>query len=996
MLKVLKKAMTTLVVGAAVTSSIQAVEKIDFNRDIRPILSDKCFHCHGPDKEHRKGKLRLDIREDAIKEKSGIQAIVPGDSFKSELVARIETEDEDEIMPPPESHKKITPEEHKLLTQWIDEGAEYQDFWFYVKPEKSVTPKVKGPTHNEIDQYIQAKLEKEGFSPSKEADKRTLLRRVYLDLIGLPPTPEEVKEFIGDSSQNAYEMVVDRLLKKKAFGERMAVNWLDLVRYADTVGYHGDQNVSQSPYRDYVIEAFNQNMPYDQFTKEQLAGDLLEGSTQSQKIASAYNRLNMTTEEGGAQPKEYLAKYANDRVRNVSAVWMGSTVGCAECHDHKFDPFTAKDYYSFAAFFADLKEVGKYGARKRPPEIFSKEVNQINYEKYQNEKGRLEKSLTTFTPAHEAEFLKWKAESKNSQVRDVVWIEDLPVKKARGELKDWKLVDRKNGQVNTGNQSRLQEGKGTLVQHIFNLDKKIKISENDQFYVDVWLDPKNPPKSIMLQANDKNWEHRAYWGEDKIVFGGIGKDTPSHKKIGDLPALGQWNRLYVDVKLIGFNKATDISALAFTQFGGKVYWDQVGLRTKSISDSVQKLVKVEKLNPKQLAQLKKYYMEDVYVDHELLAAIAELSKKIKHIEQTDVTVPVSVAQAPREIRVLPRGNWLDESGEVVQAAIPEFLGKLDTNGQRATRLDLANWLMDKENPLTARVFVNNVWAMFMGTALSKVQNDLGGQGEWPSHLRLLDWLAIEFMDSQWNMKHIIKLMVMSHTYRQSSLDNLAIREKDPFNRLLTHQSRFQIQAEFIRDHALKTSGLLVDEVGGVSVKPYQPKGYYAELNFPRRTYESSQDENQYRRGLYTHWQRTFLHPAMKAFDAPSRESCTAARSRSNTPLQALALMNDPTFVEAARYLAARSLTEVSGDASKRIDWVYQQILLKNPDKETKSILEEVYYDNLSQYKKATAEAEKILLTGLSKKGENVDKVSLAAMTAVTRVIYNLHEVITRN
>lgn len=832
----------TLFALLIIPASSATAEEIKFNRDIRPILSDKCFHCHGPDKETREAKLRLDTREGALK----MDAIVPGDLEESELAYRITATDLDDLMPPPDSHKELSKKEIATLKQWIKEGAKYEGQWIYQAPVKVTPPKVAaGPVHTPIDQFIQARLAKESRKPAAEAERMRLIRRLSFDLTGLPPTPDEVRAFVSDQRPDAYQQLVNRLLSSPAYGERMAVKWLDLVRYADTVGFHGDQNVSQSPYRDYVINAFNSNMPFDRFTREQLAGDLLPNPTLTQKVASGYNRLNMTTEEGGAQPKEYLAKYAGDRVRNASVVWLGATLGCAECHDHKFDPYTTKDFYSFAAFFADLEEVGKYGARRRPPEILvPTDEEQQQLDKLNAELPPLRKTFAQDTP---------------------------DIAKAREQ---W-----------------IAEARAT-----------IKAEENKK---------------------------------DKTVKSKIPSNLIPHLK-ADKP-----NKQQLDQLAAHFRTITPLLESARTKL-------------KATEDAHKKLT----------------------------ASIP--------------TMPISKTRKPRTMRVLPRGNWMDESGEVVLPAIPAFLGKLDPaeGSERLTRLDLANWITSRENPMAARVFVNNLWHQFFGTGISNVLSDLGNQGEPPSHPELLDWLAIEFMDSGWNVQHMVRLIVESHAYRQSSMPPADIREFDPYNRLLSVQSRRRLSAEMVRDNALQISGLLNPEIGGRSVNPYQPPGYYSQLNFPRRTYKHSTDDNQFRRALYSHWQRTFLHPALMAFDAPAREACTAQRPISNTPLQALVLMNDPSFVEAARHFAQRMIAEGGATTEERIRWAYIEALSRTPKRAESDVLRKIHQKHRAEYEASPADAKALLSVGL-KPAETDQAAELAACTSVARIILNLHELITR-
>lgn len=994
----------TLLILPALAVSVRGAESLSFDRDVRPILSDKCFHCHGPDENTREAKLRLDNREGALKN----NAIVPGDPDASEVFYRITTDDDIDLMPPEKMHKPLTDAEIKTLKRWIEEGAEYENQWIYELPVKSEVPKVGGESPNHpIDGFIQDRLSREGRSPAPEAERKRLIRRLTFDLTGLPPTPAEVEAFVKDESPDAYEKVVDRLLTSPAHGERMAVYWLDLVRYADTVGFHGDQNVSQSPYRDYVINAFNDNMPFDRFTKEQLAGDLLPNPTLQQQVASGYNRLNMTTEEGGAQPKEYLAKYSGDRVRNTSVVWLGATLGCAECHDHKFDPYTMRDFYTFAAFFADLEEVGKYSARQRPPEIPVPDPEQAaELAGLELALQRAEEAAQTETPVIIATRDKWIADKRGllkgelkPAATDVLMIRDQ-VAEGDKPSGDWKFIGEEEGPAHEGGQSRVQESDG-LVQHILGLGRDRVASGHEHFFTMVHLDLNRVPETIMLQVRTNGkWEHRAYWGKDKIPYGGIGKESPAHHHMGQLPKPGQWVRLEVRAADIGIKDGDKIDGIAFTQHAGKAWWHQAGYRSvddgSDLPAPVRKAILSDAPTKEQLDTLATHFRSVTPLLERQRQELAVATGKRDQLLASLPTMPISRAVEPRMIRVLPRGNWMDESGEVVEPAIPAFLGSLETaeGSDRLTRLDLADWITSRDNPMTARVFSNHLWHLFFGTGISNVLSDLGNQGEPPVHPELLDWLAVEFMESGWDVRHMIRLMITSHSYRQTSSPPEDLAEFDPYNRLVSVQSRRRLSAEMVRDNALKISGLLNPTIGGRSVFPYQPAGYYAQLNFPKREYQPSKDENQYRRAVYTHWQRTFLHPALMAFDAPSREACTAKRPVSNTPLQALVLMNDPSYVEAARHFGQRIMNEGGLLPEERLNWAFREALSRSPKPEESKVLIEVYQKHLNEYSQNPDDAAALTGIGLTP-AETNEKAELAAWTSVSRVILNLHELITR-
>lgn len=769
---------------------------LSFNRDVRPILSDKCFFCHGPEEEHRAAGLRLDQAESAY-----AAAIEPGDPNASELVARIVTEDEDIRMPPPESGKSITPQERELLQAWIKQGAPYEAYWAYVSPKPADVPETTelpdevAAAAGPIDRYVRANLDDQPLTPTPRANKRDQIRRLYLDLTGLPPHYRDVQAFLDDTSPLAFERVVDQLLASPAFGERFAQYWLDLVRFADTVGYHGDQTHNIAPYRDYVIDAINDSMPLDQFSREQLAGDLLPDPTIEQRIATGYNRLLQTTHEGGLQPKEYRAIYAADRVRNVSAVWMAATVGCAQCHDHKYDPYTARDFYSLAAFFADVDD-----------------------------------------------------------------------------------------------EQHFSDGSNAL---------------------------------------------------------------PTHRA-PEIDVLGRSDRF--------------------------------------------RLQRIDEL----IADAKRQNNTE---------AIESLLHEREQIESRRLRTMITKATEPRVVRYLPRGNWLDESGDVLQPAIPEFLGDIRQfagldDDQRPTRLELANWLFDTNDGvggLTARVFANRLWYLYTGRGISPSLDDFGGQGNPPSNPELLDYLATELIDSGWDLKATIRQIVISETYRQRVRVDSKQRSIDPYNAQFATQSGHRLPAETVRDSVLEIAGLLDHRVGGRSVRPYQPAGYYRHLNFPKRSYVADEGRQQWRRGVYTHWQRQFLHPMLKALDAPSREECTAVRSRSNTPLEALALLNDPTFVIASKAFAARILRESpesdeSGGDHRRIDTAVQLALGRDANTLEHDVLHDLYHDELRRFRQDEAACAAFLKTddGVTIAWpDNVSRPKRAAWSSVARTVLNLHETLYR-
>jgi hypothetical protein len=991
-------AVTAFVTGTT-SLCFSAEGPVLFNRDVRPILSDKCFACHGPDSETVEGDLRLDERDKAVKPDGG--AIVPGDADASELVRRIFSSDDDDIMPPADAHKPLTPVERDILKRWVLEGAEYEPHWAYTALRRPDAPNdvSASPT---IDSFVDARLAEEDVDPAAEADRITLIRRLSFDLTGLPPTTPEVDAFVSDTSDDAYDTLVERLLNSKRYGERMASYWLDLVRYADTVGYHGDQNISQSPYRDYVINAFNANMPYDQLVREQLAGDLLPNATLDQLVASGYNRLNQTTEEGGSQAKEYLAIYFADRVRNVSQVFMGATLGCAQCHDHKYDPYTSRDFYSFGAFFADLEERGVYGGGgRREPDIhvpgpdLLQQLTEIDQQidVLRAREAPLSDSLLKDQKPWEAT-----ARSRIAETQDIetVWIDDAQDTGGKNDG-DWTFVSAPNP-IYSGTKSREQSGEGR-VQHFFSgANQGIKVVETMRFYAWVYVDPLNPPTALMLQLNNGVWDHRGVWGTDDIRPGRRDESWDGYRRQGDLPETGKWRRLEIGAKDIGLKVGEIVEGMAFGQFGGHVFWDAAGwIIPKGLPVAVAKALVIapDKRTETQAAVVREHYLATAEPMVELIRQIAETKKRRRDLEATAPRTVVSRSVKSRTIRILPRGNWMDDSGEIVEPAIPAFLGSLDSGNGRGTRLDLANWLCESDNVLTSRTLVNRLWFLMFGRGICASVDDFGGQGTFPTHPDLLNYLAVELVDSGWDIKHVLRVIVSSSAYRRSSKPSPSLRSIDPYNELFARQGRFRIDAEMVRDGTLLISGLLVNELGGKSSRPYQPGGYYGQLNFPRRTYVADMGSDQYRRGVYTHWQRTFLHPMLKAFDAPSREECTASRSRSNTPLQALTLLNDPTFVEAARVFAERIVREGAGTPDDRIQWAHREAVSHQPEAEVAAALRQIYDNHLAHYQDHADAAKQLIAEGNAPTAEDLDPAELAAWTSVARVVLNLHETIMR-
>ncbi|MDA7874291.1 PSD1 and planctomycete cytochrome C domain-containing protein [Rhodopirellula sp.] len=1012
-------------------SAVHAADVVNFNRDIKPILSDKCYACHGPDEGQRQGGsgegLRFDIETNAKSDLGGYAAIVPGKLDDSELVRRILSDDPDEVMPPPEHNKNLTPTEIARLKNWISQGAQWSGHWAYEPLNSSVER-----TGNWIDELVQRQLSSDGISASAKAEDHILTRRLFFDLVGLPPSKGELDAFLKDTSKDAWEQQIDRLLASPHFGERMAIYWLDLVRYADTVGYHGDQDVSVSPFRDYIINAFNSNMPFDQFTREQLAGDLLTNPTQPQLIASGYNKLGMMSAEGGAQPKEYLTKYASDRVRTASTVWLGSTLGCAECHDHKFDPFTQKDFYQFASFFADIKERGLYAGANRDgawgPSVKVADDELAGLLKAID--SRLAEMQDTYESTDVSQpFEQWVTEQ---QTANTTWKPMVP--SALSALHETKLVAQPDHSIlasGPGNETntyrvtlkdQAEKLNGIRIEVLphDSLPKKgpgragngnFVISEVKVHSIDA--DGKRTPLKLAnakasFEQADGNTNPYKGW---KAIAAIDGDSKGATWGWAVMPQSGKPNSwiaefetplkpespisLLVEIDQNHTNPGHTLGCFRLSGTSGKVTLDPKLEHPADIQAVLA--IAAEKRSDAQIAKLLSHY-RTISPQLANIRSKIEATKKERTNTENAHTRSSLITQvvAPREMRVLPRGNWMDMSGEVVTPNVPHFLPQIEAKDERINRLDLANWLTAKDNPITARVFVNRLWKLFFGTGLSKVLDDIGSQGEYPSHPQLIDALAQEFIDSDWNIKHMVRLIVASQTYQQSSLPRPELVETDPFNRLLARQSRYRLDAELIRDNALAVSGLLVDEIGGRSVKPYQPAGLLRHLNFPRRTYKQDTGNEQYRRGVYTHWQRQFLHPAMKSFDAPAREECTAERPRSNTPLAALVLLNDPSYVEAARVFAEQLLASEMTTDEERITQAIRQALSRDPNEQEIKILMSLTQQQRAHYQSNPEAAKELIAVGLAPVNDSLDAIETAALLSATRAIMNMHEFITRN
>jgi hypothetical protein len=1029
-------AMTLL---ASSTSTAQAAgEKLDFNRDVRRILSDKCFACHGPDEAARQAGLRLDVRDSALKPSdSGAVAIIPEKPDESALVKRIFSTDPDEVMPPKDSNRQLSAADKEILKRWIAEGANYEGHWAFAAPKRPPVPVTKNQqwSKNDIDRFILARLESEGLKPSPEASRETLIRRVTFDLTGLPPKLQDIDAFLADQSPDAYLKVVDRLLASPQFGERMGLDWLDAARYADTHGYHIDSGRDMTKWRDYVIESFNKNKPFDQFIVEQLAGDLLPESTIEQKIASGFNRNHMINFEGGAIPEEYHTAYIVDRVNTFGTVFLGLTVGCAQCHDHKYDPISQKEYYGLYAFFHNVPEKGLDGITGNAAPLLPLPTKEQT-EKLELLKRRIAKreaALNDANPTLDEAQAQWEQEltaggkwtpltvegdgaatlvSKGGATvvpqSDKSWrltgtnpdTDSYTVEFDSGEkaitgiqlevLPDEMLAEKGVGRSSNGNfvltdvrcSVRTEDSPTTPVK----IRSAASATAQREFFASKTID--NDPKSGWAVYPQVTQPHSITFAFDEPL-----KSPGRVQLVFDFQSrFAQHQPARVRVSVTESPAVHPLNSLP-----------------KATRQIVEKAA--EKRSDADKMALRTYYRSEV--SSELRAVGQELAKLKEEQTQLEKAIPTVMVMAempqPRDTFVLMRGEY-DKKGEKVSAKTPAVLPPL-AEGLPANRLGLAQWVVSPEQPLTPRVTVNRFWQMFFGTGLVATPDDFGSQGAKPTHPELLDWLAFEFTHGSasnpnrvaWDVKAFIREIVTSATYRQTSAVTPDLLAKDPSNILLARGPRFRLQAEFIRDQALAVSRLLSDRIGGESVSPYQPAGLWEELmsredgdRFTAQKYTQSHGADLYRRTMYTFWKRTCPPPTLATFDAPDRETCTVRRARTNTPLQALVLLNDPTYIEASRKLAERILTEGGETADARIDFLFRLATARRPSDREHAILMALLRDQERKYREDVKAAEELLKVGESNRNSTLPKDQVAAWTTMASAVLNLDEAVTRN
>ncbi len=1030
---------STLIVTA--TLPLAAADKVGFNRDVRPILSDKCFHCHGPDEKERKSGLRLDSRDAALKGGESGPAFVVGKPGESELVKRVLTTDAEDIMPPPKMHKAVTAQEAETLKRWIAEGAEYQGHWAFIKPARP-TPPLNTP--NPIDAFILKRLEEQGLKPSPEAAKETLIRRVTLDLTGLPPTSEEVAAYVKDTAPGAYERVVDRLLASPRYGEHMAARWLDMARYADSNGFQSDTSRQMWHWRDWLIGALNRNEPFDRFTIEQLAGDLLPNATRDQIVATGFQRNHRLNGEGGRIQEEWFAETVIDRVETMGQTWMALTLNCCRCHDHKYDPILQKEFYQFFSYFNSVDEKGV--------------MDEFGGAAGSRQGGNSRPVLDLPTPEQEASLAQAQAKLQVAQAKVAELKKTAPQRMAAWEAGLVKeLGAQKPAWVPLAGEQAKSEGGATLTRQpdgtwlasgtnppndVYTITAPLPSGSFTGLLLDALPDASLPAQSLGRNGNgnfvlsdvdaeisapglakpleasftraEADFEQKG-WSVKGIVEGKPKRGKGAKNQTGwavDGPTRKEPRKaLFVAAAPLTVPAGASIKvtlrhdALPAHNIGrfristSSLPASTLKLNGSGVSETVRAalLTDAAKRTPAQKKELAQLFAENG--DAVLKTAEVAVTAANKEIGEIDKGVASTMVMkelpAPRDAFILKRGEY-DKPGDKVVRALPAALPPLPP-GAPNNRLGLAQWLVSGEHPLTARVWVNRAWENFFGIGIVKTTENLGSQSEWPTHPELLDWMATEFVRLKWDMKAMHRLMVTSATYRQSSKVLPEHLAKDPDNRLLAHAPRLRLSGEELRDQALAVSGLLVEKIGGPSVKPYMPQSVWDETSVygDMRNYKADTGEGLYRRTLYTIWKRTAAPPSMLLFDSPSREICTVKRSRSNTPTQALALLNEVTYVEAARRLAERMMTEGGSTPEARIAWAFERTTARKPDAFELEKLTTKLRERLTRFEQNPEAAKQLISQGASQPNAKLSPAELAAYTVTANVLLNLDECITR-
>ncbi|MCC6587075.1 MAG: DUF1553 domain-containing protein [Bryobacterales bacterium] len=977
----------------SLTAAVAADRPVEFNRDIRPILSDKCFLCHGPDAKTRNVPLRLDVETTAKADLGGRRAIVEGNPAQSTLIHRVTAEKPALRMPPVHTGMKLTDAEVARLRAWIEQGAKWQQHWSFIPPKRSDLPKVQNAAwvRNPIDVFVLERLERDGLKPNAEASEETLLRRVSLDLTGLPPTVAEMDAFLKDTSSNAYEKAVTRLLESPRYGERMAARWLDAARYADTNGYQFDGERVMWRWRDWVIESFNRNQPFDQFIKEQIAGDLLPNSTLDQQIATGFNRNHRGNTEDGIVPEEYAVEYVVDRVETTSTVFLGLTMGCARCHNHKYDPISQKEFYQFFAYFNNVPEFGramKYG--NSPPLIPAPTRAQ-------------QKALAELN-------------TRIADLRQVLQQHHTPA--------DWKPAET---WYPTAGRDTFERG-GSFDSKEQKLEGRAGYDIDDRFSLAAWVAPQDVKHAAVITRMSDSEKGRGFgiyledgrvhvhltsnYADDAIRIETERKLTPGERHHllvtydGSVAAAGvnvylDGERQPVKVLLDTLYRPFRNAGRKFTEplriaGGGKRTYkgqiEDVLVYSRVITDE-----EVAALAGKAQARLNEWAYLETAAPQQYRSAWAKLQQLLGEREALEKQFPTTMVMAESPVRkdtyFLNRGAY-DKKGDKVEPAVPALLHKFP-EGQPNNRLGLAQWLTSPDNPLTARVTVNRFWQSYFGIGLVKTTEDFGQQGEWPSHPELLDWLATEFVRSGWDVKAMQKLIVTSATYRQSSKTSPELLQKDPDNRLLARGPRYRLPAEMVRDQALAAAGLLSEKLGGPSVKPYQPEGLWNDLSMQDMYYVQSKGADLHRRSLYTFWKRTIAPPMMLNFDAANREACVVRENRTNTPLQALNLMNDVTFLESARFIAQRMLKEGGATQQDRIRHGFRIVTGRRPHQQEEQVLLASLNYHLDYFARDTEKAQTYASIGETPADKSLNPRELASYSAVASLLLNLDEAVNK-
>ena len=1034
------------VAGALLFASSASAERIQFNRDIRPIFSDTCFACHGPDENKVKGKLRLDSLDAARKGgKSGEPAITPGHPEKSEVIKRLLTTDADDHMPPAEFHKVLTKAQIALVEQWIKEGAEYQGHWAFQIPVKPAVPTIPAGG-NAIDGFLAQGLTAKGLKPNGDAPKATLLRRAALDLIGLPPSDADLQAYLADSSPDAWSKALDRLMASPYYGENMAMQWLDFARYADSNGFQSDTQRTMWPYRDWVIKAFNNNQPFDAFTVEQLAGDLIPNATRDQIVATAFHRNHRLNGEGGRIVEEWFAENVIDRIETTGSTWMGLTMNCCRCHDHKYDPISQKEFYQFFAYFNSNNEsgvLGEFGGSGRtraggntsPLLSLPTEEQQKQIDLATTALNSAEAALKGIPSSQPELFAKWLDRQRAAFSKEGVAWQSLP---------EEKVTAKENAEF-----KRLEDGSwlvsgGTAEKETYVVEASPAPGRLTAVRLEALPDDSHPGKSlgrafngnfvlsafeIRLRTADGKTTNlplvkaetdydQAGWSIAKLaptpMTKGKAKKADNNKAgwaIGGNLAENRVPRKAIftiapttipaGAKLVVVMRHESASNHSIGRFRLNVSGQDpklLSLKTDPASEAARRLMAkpVNQITPADRKALEKLFVDSP--DHPRFAATAKVATA-KAAFDTANNAPVTVMvmnelPKPRDAFVLLRGEY-DKIGPKVERALFRALPPMPA-GEPNNRLGFARWLVSGQHPLTARVWINRAWERFFGIGLVKTSENFGSQAEWPSNPELLDWLAVEFVDRKWDMKAMQKLIMTSSAYRRSAAVTAEMLDKDPDNRLLARGPRFRLPAEVIRDQALWTAGLLVDKQGGPSVKPYMPEAVWDETSVygDMRNYKADTGEGLWRRSLYTIWKRTAAPPTMLLFDSAGREVCTVKRSRSNTPMQALSLLNEVTFVEAARKLAEQSLRQ-PGDNDAKLAWTFRKVVRRDATPAELTVLRKGLDKRLATYAADATLAPKLLAQGLSKAAADLDPNQLAAWTATANILLNLDETVTR-